>query len=56
MAGVPVRVLVADNQEFLAAGRAAALGSLGEFELVGVAASPLGPAVSPRSRSRMWRS
>ena len=41
MAGVPVRVLIADNQEFLAAGRAAALGSLGEFELVGVAASPL---------------
>src|SRR5829696_10066671 len=41
MAGVPVRVLVADNQEFLAVGRAAALGSLGEFELVGVAASPL---------------
>jgi EAL domain-containing protein (putative c-di-GMP-specific phosphodiesterase class I) len=41
MAGVPVRVLVADNQEFLASEEVAALGSLGEFELVGVAASPL---------------
>src|SRR5918995_5500891 len=41
MAGVPVRVLVADDQEFLAAGKVAALDSLGEFELVGVAASPL---------------
>ena len=41
MAGVPVRVLVADDQEFLAAGKVAALDSLGEFELVGVAGSPL---------------
>jgi EAL domain-containing protein (putative c-di-GMP-specific phosphodiesterase class I)/CheY-like chemotaxis protein len=39
MAGVPVRVLIADDQDFLAAGTAAALDSLGEFELVGVAAS-----------------
>jgi EAL domain-containing protein (putative c-di-GMP-specific phosphodiesterase class I)/AmiR/NasT family two-component response regulator len=41
MAGVPVRVLVADDQEFLAAGKVAALDSFGEFELVGVAGSPL---------------
>jgi EAL domain-containing protein (putative c-di-GMP-specific phosphodiesterase class I) len=41
MAGVPVRVLIADNQDVLAAGKVAALDSLGEFELVGVAASPL---------------
>jgi EAL domain-containing protein (putative c-di-GMP-specific phosphodiesterase class I)/DNA-binding NarL/FixJ family response regulator len=41
MAGVPVRVLIADDQEFLAAGKVAALDSLGEFELVGVAGSPL---------------
>jgi EAL domain-containing protein (putative c-di-GMP-specific phosphodiesterase class I)/DNA-binding NarL/FixJ family response regulator len=41
MAGVPVRVLIADDQDFLAAGRVAALDSLGEFELVGVAGSPL---------------
>ena len=39
MAGVPVRVLVADDQELMAAGTAAALDSLGEFELVGLAAS-----------------
>ena len=39
MAGVPVRVLVADDQELMAAGTATALDSLGEFELVGVAAS-----------------
>ena len=39
MAGVPVRVLVADDQEFLAAGTAAALDSVAEFEIVGVAAS-----------------
>ena len=39
MAGVPVRVLVADNQHLIAAGTAAALDSLSEFELVGVAAS-----------------
>jgi EAL domain-containing protein (putative c-di-GMP-specific phosphodiesterase class I) len=38
---VPVRVLVADDQEFLAAGKVAALDSFGEFELVGVAGSPL---------------
>ena len=44
MAGVPVRVLVADNQELMAAGTAAALDSLGEFELVGVAASADGAA------------
>jgi EAL domain-containing protein (putative c-di-GMP-specific phosphodiesterase class I)/CheY-like chemotaxis protein len=41
MAGVPVRVLIADDKEFLAAGKVAALDSLGEFELVGVAGSPL---------------
>ena len=41
MAGVPVRVLIADDQDFLAAGKVAALDSLGEFELVGVAGSPL---------------
>jgi EAL domain-containing protein (putative c-di-GMP-specific phosphodiesterase class I) len=41
MAGVPVRVLIADDQDFLATGKVAALDSLGEFELVGVAASPL---------------
>jgi DNA-binding NarL/FixJ family response regulator len=39
MAGVPVRVLVADDQHLIAAGTAAALDSLSEFELVGVAAS-----------------
>ncbi len=39
MAGVPVRVLVADDQKFLAAEAAAALDSPGEFEVVGVAAS-----------------
>ena len=39
MAGVPVRVLVADDQDLMAAGTAAALDSLGEFELVGLAAS-----------------
>ncbi len=39
MAGVPVRVLVADDQDLIAAGTAAALDSPGEFELVGVAAS-----------------
>ena len=39
MAGVPVRVLVADDQDLMAAGTAAALDSLSEFELVGVAAS-----------------
>jgi EAL domain-containing protein (putative c-di-GMP-specific phosphodiesterase class I)/DNA-binding NarL/FixJ family response regulator len=39
MAGVPVRVLVADDQDLMATGTAAALDSLGEFELVGVAAS-----------------
>jgi EAL domain-containing protein (putative c-di-GMP-specific phosphodiesterase class I)/ActR/RegA family two-component response regulator len=39
MAGVPVRVLVADDQDFLAAGKAAALDSLGEFDVVGVAVS-----------------
>src|SRR5215208_2338289 len=41
MAGVPVRVLVADDRDFLAAGKVAALDSFGEFELVGVAGSPL---------------
>jgi EAL domain-containing protein (putative c-di-GMP-specific phosphodiesterase class I)/ActR/RegA family two-component response regulator len=41
MAGVPVRVLIADDQEFLAAVKVAALDSFGEFELVGVAGSPL---------------
>ena len=39
MAGVPVRVLIADNQQFSAALTAAALGSDPEFELVGVAES-----------------
>jgi EAL domain-containing protein (putative c-di-GMP-specific phosphodiesterase class I)/CheY-like chemotaxis protein len=39
MAGVPVRVLVADDQDLIAAGMAAMLDSLREFELVGVAAS-----------------
>jgi len=39
MAGVPVRVLVADDQDLMAAGTAAALNSLSEFELVGLAAS-----------------
>ena len=39
MAGVPVRVLIADNQQFSAALTAAALGSDSEFELVGVAKS-----------------
>ena len=39
MAGVPVRVLVADDNDVIAAGTAAALGSLGEFDLVGVAVS-----------------
>jgi EAL domain-containing protein (putative c-di-GMP-specific phosphodiesterase class I)/CheY-like chemotaxis protein len=39
MAGVPVRVLVADHQQLAAADTTAALGSGHEFELVGVAAS-----------------
>jgi EAL domain-containing protein (putative c-di-GMP-specific phosphodiesterase class I)/CheY-like chemotaxis protein len=39
MAGVPVRVLVADDQQLAAADTTAALGSAQEFELVGVAAS-----------------
>jgi EAL domain-containing protein (putative c-di-GMP-specific phosphodiesterase class I)/AmiR/NasT family two-component response regulator len=39
MAGVPVRVLVADDQDLAAAGTAAALDSGSEFELVGVAAT-----------------
>jgi EAL domain-containing protein (putative c-di-GMP-specific phosphodiesterase class I)/DNA-binding NarL/FixJ family response regulator len=39
MAGVPVRVLVADNQQLTAAGTTAALGPGDGFELVGVAAS-----------------
>ena len=38
MAGMPVRVLIADDQQLTAAGTAAAL-VLGEFEFVGVAAS-----------------
>src|SRR5215212_11449662 len=37
MAGVPVRVLIADDQQFSAAGTAAALDSCDEFELVGMA-------------------
>ena len=41
MAGVPVRVLVADDQDFMAAGTAAALDSIGGFLVVGVAASAL---------------
>jgi DNA-binding NarL/FixJ family response regulator len=44
MAGVPVRVLVADNQQLEAAGTTAALASAGGFELVGVAASALAAA------------
>lgn len=39
MAGVPVRVLIADDQQLSAALTAAALGSDSEFELVGVAES-----------------
>ncbi|HEX6652861.1 MAG TPA: EAL domain-containing protein [Thermoleophilaceae bacterium] len=39
MAGVPVRVLIADNQQLAAAGTTAALDSGDGFELVGVAAS-----------------
>jgi EAL domain-containing protein (putative c-di-GMP-specific phosphodiesterase class I)/DNA-binding NarL/FixJ family response regulator len=39
MAGVPVRVLIADDQQLTAAGTAAALASQGGFELVGVATS-----------------
>jgi EAL domain-containing protein (putative c-di-GMP-specific phosphodiesterase class I)/CheY-like chemotaxis protein len=39
MAGVPVRVLVADDQDLTGAGTVAALDSRGEFELVGVAGS-----------------
>src|SRR4051812_12787531 len=39
MAGVPVRVLVADDQQMSAAGTAAALDAGEEFELVGVAVS-----------------
>ena len=44
MAGVPVRVLVADNQQLEAAGTTAALAAAGGFELVGVAASALAAA------------
>jgi EAL domain-containing protein (putative c-di-GMP-specific phosphodiesterase class I)/DNA-binding NarL/FixJ family response regulator len=39
MAGVPVRVLIADDQQFTAAGTTAALESSEGFELVGAAAS-----------------
>jgi EAL domain-containing protein (putative c-di-GMP-specific phosphodiesterase class I)/DNA-binding NarL/FixJ family response regulator len=39
MAGVPVRVLIADDQELSAAGTTAALDARDEFVLVGVAAS-----------------
>jgi EAL domain-containing protein (putative c-di-GMP-specific phosphodiesterase class I)/CheY-like chemotaxis protein len=39
MAGVPVRVLIADDQQLAASGTTAALGSDDEFELVGVATS-----------------
>jgi EAL domain-containing protein (putative c-di-GMP-specific phosphodiesterase class I)/AmiR/NasT family two-component response regulator len=39
MAGVPVRVLVADDQDLTGVGPAAACASAGEFELVGVAAN-----------------
>ena len=39
MAGVPVRVMIADDQQFSAALTAAALDSESEFELVGVAAN-----------------
>jgi EAL domain-containing protein (putative c-di-GMP-specific phosphodiesterase class I)/DNA-binding NarL/FixJ family response regulator len=39
MAGVPVRVLIADNEQAMAAGTAAALDSGDGLELVGVAAS-----------------
>jgi EAL domain-containing protein (putative c-di-GMP-specific phosphodiesterase class I)/CheY-like chemotaxis protein len=44
MAGVPVRVLVADNQWLTAAGTAAALESGDGFELVGVAESAVAAA------------
>jgi EAL domain-containing protein (putative c-di-GMP-specific phosphodiesterase class I)/CheY-like chemotaxis protein len=52
MAGVPVRVLIADNQQFSVAGTAAALDSCSEFELTGVAgsaseAAALAGAVTP---------
>jgi EAL domain-containing protein (putative c-di-GMP-specific phosphodiesterase class I)/DNA-binding NarL/FixJ family response regulator len=39
MAGVPVRVLIADNQQLAASGTTAALGSDDQFELVGVTTS-----------------
>ena len=39
MAGVPVRVLIADDQQLTAAGTRHALGSAGGFELVGMAGS-----------------
>jgi EAL domain-containing protein (putative c-di-GMP-specific phosphodiesterase class I)/DNA-binding NarL/FixJ family response regulator len=39
MAGVPVRVLIADDQQFMAAGTTAAIDSRDGFELVGVAAN-----------------
>ena len=39
MAGVPVRVLIADDEQLMAAGTSAALDSGDGFELVGVAAS-----------------
>jgi EAL domain-containing protein (putative c-di-GMP-specific phosphodiesterase class I)/CheY-like chemotaxis protein len=39
MAGVPVRVLVADDQQLTAAGTTAALDACADFELVGVAVS-----------------
>ena len=55
MAGVPVSMLIADDQDVLAAGMVAALDSLGEFELVGVAASPLEAGGWLRSRGRTWR-
>ena len=44
MAGVPVRVLVADDEQSKAAGTAAALGSGDGVELVGVATSATGAA------------
>jgi EAL domain-containing protein (putative c-di-GMP-specific phosphodiesterase class I)/DNA-binding NarL/FixJ family response regulator len=44
MAGVPVRVLIADDQWFIAAGTTAALESGDGFELVGVAESAMAAA------------
>ena len=39
MAGVPVRVMIADDQQLTAAGTIAALDARADFQLVGVAVS-----------------